>query len=130
MQDQKEDFNNLKNAGSYSPLGDRGIKVFAPATIANLVCGFDVLGMALQQPQDIMTLRVSAQPGLTIAHTDGYDLPVEPEKNVAGAALLLSSRERRRTDLGAMTSGSQQLICRLEIFNNHLRELLPAPGRC
>jgi homoserine kinase len=67
---------------------DGPVQVYAPATVANLVCGFDVLGMALQQPQDIMTLRVSDRPGLTIAHTDGYDLPVEPEKNVAGAALL------------------------------------------
>jgi len=41
---QKEDFSNLNPAGSYQPLGDRNgvgnsIKVFAPATIANLVCG-------------------------------------------------------------------------------------------
>lgn len=70
------------------PLADTTIKVHAPATVANLVCGFDVLGMALQQPQDSMTLRLHPEPGLTIAHTDGYGLPVAPEKNVAGAALL------------------------------------------
>ena len=73
-----------------TPLGDggRGIKVFAPATVANLVCGFDVLGMALQEPQDVMTLRLRNEPGLVIQHSDGYNLPVEPEKNVAGASLL------------------------------------------
>jgi homoserine kinase len=72
---------------------DRSIKVLAPATVANLVCGFDVLGMALQQPQDIMTLRFRDEPGLVIQHADGYDLPVEPEKNVAGASLLALMEE-------------------------------------
>jgi homoserine kinase len=76
-----------------TPLGDGGIKVFAPATVANLVCGFDVLGMALQEPQDIMTLRLRDEPGLVIQHSDGYNLPVEPEKNVAGASLLALMEE-------------------------------------
>ena len=35
------------------------VKVFAPATIANLVCGFDVLGMALNDPCDEMSLTLS-----------------------------------------------------------------------
>lgn len=64
------------------------VQVLAPATVANLVCGFDVLGMALQQPQDVMTVSFRDEPGIHIEHTDGYQLPVEPEKNVAGAALL------------------------------------------
>ena len=69
------------------------LKVFAPATVANLVCGFDVLGMALQQPQDLMTVRLREEPGISIRHTDGYQLPTEPEKNVAGAALLALMEE-------------------------------------
>jgi len=88
MQDQKEDFNNLKNAGSYSPLGDRGIKVFAPATIANLVCGFDVLGLALNDPSDIMEVTLSDNPGIRIKHIDSYNLSCIPEENVAGVSLL------------------------------------------
>jgi homoserine kinase len=63
------------------------IKVFAPATIANLVCGFDILGMALQAPYDEMTLSLRDEPGIQIKHTDGYELPEIPEKNVAGASL-------------------------------------------
>jgi homoserine kinase len=63
------------------------IKVFAPATIANLVCGFDILGMALQAPYDEMTLSLCDEPGIQIQHTDEYDLPETPEKNVAGASL-------------------------------------------
>jgi homoserine kinase len=71
----------------------KGVQIFAPATVANLVCGFDVLGMALQQPQDVMTMRLRDEPGIVISHADGYDLPVEPEKNVAGASLLALMEE-------------------------------------
>jgi homoserine kinase len=64
------------------------VKIKSPATIANLVCGFDVLGMALNDPQDVMQLTLSNVPGIRIQHTDLYNLPVIPEKNVAGVALL------------------------------------------
>ncbi|MDB5198786.1 MAG: homoserine kinase [Chitinophagaceae bacterium] len=64
------------------------VKIKSPATIANLVCGFDVLGMALNDPQDIMQVTLSKEPGIRIQHNDIYNLPVIPEKNVAGVALL------------------------------------------
>ncbi len=64
------------------------MKVSAPATIANIVCGFDVLGMALNNPQDIMELTLSSEPGIRIVHHDIYNLPTVPEQNVAGVALL------------------------------------------
>jgi len=64
------------------------IKVRIPATVANMVCGFDILGMAINDPFDEMELVLSDAPGLRIKHTDDFGLPVEPEKNVAGVALL------------------------------------------
>lgn len=64
------------------------VKVFAPATIANLVCGFDVLGMALNDPCDEMLLTLSDVPGIRIQHNDSYNLPTAPEQNVAGVSLL------------------------------------------
>ena len=64
------------------------ITIQAPATIANLVCGFDVLGLALEAPYDVMTLELHEQPGLLIEHSDGFGLPTIPEENVAGAALI------------------------------------------
>lgn len=67
---------------------DKKIRVEAPATVANLVCGFDILGMALEGPFDIMEMSLSRDPGIRIVHTDGYDLPSDPAQNVAGAALL------------------------------------------
>lgn len=69
------------------------MKISAPATVANLVCGFDILGLALEDPCDIMELECSDRPGLRIHHTDGYALPVAPELNVAGAALLALMEE-------------------------------------
>lgn len=71
------------------------IKVLAPATIANLVCGFDVLGMALNNPCDEMEISVNKKSGISIHHRDSFDLPTLPEQNVAGVSLLdlMKSRE-------------------------------------
>lgn len=85
--------NIKKQHSSNSPLGDRGIKVLAPATIANLVCGFDVLGLALNDPQDIMEVFISDEPGIRIQHTDHYKLSTIPEENVAGVSLLSLMQE-------------------------------------
>ncbi|MBW0177255.1 homoserine kinase [Sediminibacterium sp.] len=72
---------------------DSIIKVHAPATVANMVCGFDILGFAVKEPYDEMWIRFTDKPGITIINTDQYQLPVEPEKNVAGAALLAMLEE-------------------------------------
>lgn len=69
------------------------VKILAPASVANLVCGFDVLGMALADPADEMTMSLSNTPGIKIIHEDEYNLPEEPEKNVSGAALLAMMKE-------------------------------------
>jgi homoserine kinase len=69
------------------------VTVHAPATIANVGCGFDVLGLCLTAPYDTITLRRREQPGLTITHLDDYHLPTDPYHNVAGAALLALLRE-------------------------------------
>ena len=69
------------------------VKILAPASVANLVCGFDVLGMALADPADEMTMSLSDTPGIKIIHEDEYNLPEEPEKNVSGAALLAMMKE-------------------------------------
>ena len=63
------------------------VKVIAPATVANLVCGFDILGMALNDPEDEMTLSITDKPGISIRHTDDYGLSEQPSQNVAGVAL-------------------------------------------
>ena len=64
------------------------VTVYAPATVANVVCGFDILGFALSEPHDKMRVRFSDKKGVTIINHDKYDLPTDPAKNVAGVALL------------------------------------------
>jgi homoserine kinase len=64
------------------------IKIFAPATIANVSCGFDVLGLALDNVGDEMVIRKSIEKGIRITKIVGQDLPLETLKNVAGVAGL------------------------------------------
>jgi homoserine kinase len=64
------------------------IKIFCPATIANLSCGFDVLGLCLATAGDEMIVRKSDVKGVRITKIVGADLPLETENNVAGVAAL------------------------------------------
>lgn len=64
------------------------LKIFAPATIANVSCGFDVLGLALDTVGDEMTITKVAKKGVRITKIIGQDLPLETHNNVAGVAAL------------------------------------------
>ena len=69
------------------------VRAFAPATVANLGAGFDILGMAVQGPGDSVEVALRAKPGVTLLSVEGDDglLPLEPERNtatVAAAAVL------------------------------------------
>lgn len=64
------------------------IKIFCPATIANISCGFDVLGMCLETVGDEMIIRKIDVKGIKITKIVGEDLPLETSKNVAGVAAL------------------------------------------
>lgn len=77
----------------------KSVKIKVPATVANLVCGFDILGMALDSPFEEMELRLIAEPEVRIRHTDDCELPTEPEKNVAGV-VLMKIREHLRLKEG------------------------------
>ena len=63
------------------------IKVFAPATVANLSCGFDVLGCCLESIGDEMVLKENSDNELRITKITGQDLPLEIDQNVAGVAM-------------------------------------------
>ena len=65
-----------------------GIKVFAPASVANVACGYDILGFALNKPGDEIVGRLVDKPGLRITKITGDKgkLPYEIEKNTAGFA--------------------------------------------
>ena len=64
------------------------IKIFSPATVANVACGFDVLGFCLDTIGDERVIRKTEAKGIKITKIEGYDLPFEAEKNVAGVSAL------------------------------------------
>lgn len=66
------------------------LRVFAPATVANVACGFDIFGFALETPGDEIIVRLKSQSGVTLAKVTGDNrtLPLEPEKNTAGVSVL------------------------------------------
>jgi homoserine kinase len=66
----------------------RSVTVFAPATVANVASGFDVLGFALEHPGDAVTVRRAESRDVTVASIsgDGGRLPWDPAKNTAAVA--------------------------------------------
>jgi homoserine kinase len=72
---------------------NKQVTVQCPATVANLVCGFDILGMALEQPYDLMEVRLLSEPGIIITSKDGFPLPADPAQNTAGAPLIAMLEE-------------------------------------
>ncbi|RNC86358.1 MAG: homoserine kinase [Winogradskyella sp.] len=64
------------------------IKLFAPATVANVSCGFDVLGFCLDTVGDEMVVHKTQEKGIRITKIEGSELPLEVEKNVAGVSAL------------------------------------------
>lgn len=66
------------------------VTVFAPATVANVACGFDILGFAVENPGDEITLRRSEKTGVSIAKIigDNGKLPLTPEKNTATVSII------------------------------------------
>ncbi len=65
----------------------KSIKVKCPASLSNLVCGYDIFGMAVEAPYDILELKNTDGEGISIQHTDDYGLSTDPSKNIAGVAL-------------------------------------------
>ncbi len=91
---------------STPPLGGRGvgpaISVFAPATVANVVCGFDVLGFAVNEPGDEVIMRLTGKPGITISKITGDNgrLPLDPAKNTVSVSVKHYLDSVGRNDIG------------------------------
>lgn len=66
----------------------KSVKLFTPASVANVSCGFDVLGFCLDPVGDDMIIRKSAEKGIRITKITGQDLPLDVHQNVAGVAAM------------------------------------------
>lgn len=77
----------------------KAIKVWAPASVANVAVGFDILGFALEKPGDEIIIREGTTPGLKITNITGAKgkLPLDVLKNTAGY-----SAHRLLKDIGGL----------------------------
>ena len=68
----------------------REVSVFAPATVSNVACGFDIMGFAVNELGDVVTVKKIEKPGVFIKNIsgDGGRLPREPSRNTAGIAVI------------------------------------------
>ncbi|MBE0650724.1 MAG: homoserine kinase [Bacteroidales bacterium] len=64
------------------------VKIFSPATVANVSCAFDILGFALEEVGDEMIFQKIPQKGVVIEMAGNSDLSTVPEENVAGVVAL------------------------------------------
>lgn len=77
------------------------VRVFAPATASNLGPGFDVLGLALTRPGDVVEAERRRQPGVEIAEVTGASsLTTNPETNVVGIAATAALQRLGISDVG------------------------------
>lgn len=60
----------------------KSVRAFAPATVANVSCGFDILGFAIDAMGDEVEVRLREEPGLVVVSIEGDEgrLPYEVEK--------------------------------------------------
>lgn len=93
------------------------VRVFAPASVANIAVGYDILGFALDAPGDEIVVRFSPQPGLRISRITGAGdrLPYEVEKNTAGFSAM-----RLLEYLGETTRGIEMEIHKKMPFGSGL----------
>jgi homoserine kinase len=75
------------------------ITVHAPATLSNLCSGFDILGMALEQPYDVITINKIEGKDIVIKHLDSYGLSTDPKQNIAGV-VMEALRKNLQTEQG------------------------------
>jgi homoserine kinase len=78
------------------------VRVFAPATVANVVCGFDILGFAVERPGDEVRMTRTAEPGVRIRRISGDEgrLPLEAGRNTVSASVQMLLRHLQREDVG------------------------------
>ncbi|WP_164108765.1 MULTISPECIES: homoserine kinase [Sphingobacterium] len=82
--------NKLDKKISFDKILDK-VRVFAPATVANMICGFDILGFAVDKPGDEVKMYRVAEPGVRIRSITGDDgrLPLDPDRNTVSACVKM-----------------------------------------
>lgn len=78
------------------------IKAFAPATVANVACGFDILGFAVETPGDEVIISLTDEPGVKVNSIVGDEgkLPLDPARNTVSLVIQEYLNHIDRHDLG------------------------------
>jgi homoserine kinase len=89
----------------------KSITAFAPATVANVGCGFDVLGFAIHGLGDFVTAAFSNTRGVSIRSItgEGGKLPLEADKNTAGLAAMALLEELGQKEVGVVLSITKKM---------------------
>jgi homoserine kinase len=82
------------------------ITVKASATSANLGAGFDVMGLALESPSDIIEVEKADRLSISVRGRGSHDIPVDPEKNTAGLVALALDKKVKITIRSGIRPGS------------------------
>ena len=63
----------------------KSVKALAPATVANVSCGFDIFGFAVEAPADEVVITLTEKPGVVIKEITGDDgrLPLDASRNTS-----------------------------------------------
>lgn len=87
------------------------IKAFAPATVANVSCGFDVLGFAVESPGDEVEITLTDKPGLRFTKITGDAglLPLDPDKNTVSLVIREYLTHIGKEDLGVEIELNKQM---------------------
>ena len=133
---------NINTLSSGLGIGS-SIRVFAPATVANVVCGFDVLGFAVNEPGDEVVMRLVDEPGVRLLKITGDDgrLPLDAGKNTVSAVVQYYLKHINREDIGVeielhkkmpigsgLGSSSASTVAGLYAINQLMGNLLTAKG--
>jgi len=83
------------------------VTAFAPATVANVSCGFDIFGFALEQPGDLVTLETKETPGIVVRSIsgDGGKLSKDADKNSASVAVMALLTDYQKKNPNKTISG-------------------------
>lgn len=83
-------------------MSKKNIRVFAPATVANVVCGFDIMGFAVDAPGDLVEMQLEESPGVCLKEITGDHglLPKDPQKNTVSAAVFDFLKKNNHSNIG------------------------------
>lgn len=117
------------------------VTVRAPATSANLGSGFDVFGVALSRPVDIVRVQKAAETTISVTGAGSHFIPEDPEKNTVGAVaealdapahIQINKGIRPASGLGSSAaSAAAAAIALNELYDrgNSREELVPVAAK-